>query len=234
MNLRTGPAGRRSIQRLLAAASLAFICARPALSDEAWARIQGKIVAVDGATLLVRLKERSLEGKILRQRYGETVEARLKDSVVITAVIPAELSGVKQGRLVGVTYVPNTNGALEAVEVHLYPAAQEGFDGRVMKSDFAPGSVLTEGNVQSLANSDGNLTLTISDGKDPPTLQTIDVNAKTPTFAFTPGSIEDLKPGASVILRNISNSGGGVWNAPKYFYVGRSGIELPMMWTLPP
>ena len=84
MNLRTGPAGRRSIQRLLAAASLAFICARPALSDEAWARIQGKIVAVDGATLLVRLKERSLEGKILRQRYGETVEARLKDSVVIT------------------------------------------------------------------------------------------------------------------------------------------------------
>jgi hypothetical protein len=213
----------------LAAIALVCIFTAPALSD-AYLRLRGTIVSVDGRHLVVQLREGSEE----RRRYGETIAVRLKDPEKITAVVPARLSDLKLGALIGANLLPNSTGAMTALEAHIHPEPEGAH--AILRSDMGPTTVLIEGNISTVVRTDDNTaTLTVSDGDSlsSPHSQTINVNKGTPILTFAPGSVDDLKPGFGILFEVISKSKDGFWEPDKGVFVSRTSKELPMMWILP-
>src|ERR1700732_1251953 len=90
--------------------------------------IRGEIVSVDGAHVGVKTKS------------GESLDLHLKDGQNLTAVIPAALSDIKRGVVVGSAAAPGKDGALTAMEVHIFPEAQRGAGEGFRPFDLAPGA----------------------------------------------------------------------------------------------
>ena len=77
-------------------------------------RIRGTIERVDGATYLVKARD------------GAELKLTLADNPQIAGIIKASLSDIKQNSFVGVTAMPQADGSLSAVEVHIFPEAMRG------------------------------------------------------------------------------------------------------------
>ena len=202
----------RFVLRLGAALALAAAAAG-ALAQTSLPRvIRGAIVSIDGATVAVRT------------RAGESVNLRLKEDQAITAVVPAALADVKPGAFVGVAAMPAGDGALKAMEVHIFPEAQRGSGEGFRPFDLAPGSTMTNANITARIDtaSGPTLTLTYKGGE-----QTIAVDKATPIVTFAPGEAGDLKPGADIdIFRPTATSDGAIEAAR--ILVGRNGTKVPM------
>jgi hypothetical protein len=188
-------------------------CAVSALAQSAPPRIiRGEIVSVDGANLGVKTKS------------GESLNLHLKDGQNITAVIPAALSDIKPGVFVGAAAVPGKDGALAALEVHIFPESQRGAGEGFRPFDLAPGSSMTNANISAAVDTvDGpKLTLTYKGGE-----QTIVVDKTTPIVTFAAGAASDLKPGASLDIFGATKTADGALESPR-IVVGRDGTKVPM------
>ena len=202
----------RSILRLILALALCDAAAGAVAQDALPRIIRGAIVSVEGARVTVRT------------RTGESVNLHLKDGQEITAVIPAALSDVKQGAFVGVAATPADDGALKALEVHIFPEAQRGTGEGFRPFDLAPGSSMTNANISARVDtvSGPKLTLTYKGGE-----QTITIDKATPIVTFAPGEAADLKPGASVDIFRPTAAADGAVEAARIL-VGRNGTKVPM------
>jgi hypothetical protein len=174
--------------------------------------IRGAIVGVDGANLSVRTKA------------GETIALHLKDGQNITAVIPAQLSDIKPGVFVGAAAVPGKDGALMALEVHIFPEAQRGSGEGFRPFDLAPGSSMTNANISSAVDTVNGqkLTLTYKGGE-----QTVIVDKATPIVTFAAGEAGDLKAGASIDIFRPTKTADGAYESAR-IVVGRNGTKVPM------
>ena len=174
--------------------------------------IRGEIVSVDGMNLGVKT------------RSGESIQLRLKEGQPITAVIPAALSDIKPGVFVGAAAMPGKDGALMAMEVHIFPEAQRGSGEGFRPFDLAPGSSMTNANISAAVDTVNGpkLTLTYKGGE-----RTIIVDKATPIVTFAAGGAGDLKPGASVDIFGAAKAADGVYEAPRLL-VGRGGTKVPM------
>jgi hypothetical protein len=189
------------------------LTAGAALAQSAPPRIiRGEIVSIDGPDLGIKTKA------------GETLDLRLKDGQGITAVIPAALSDIKPGVFVGAAAMPGKDGALTAIEVHIFPESQRGSGEGFRPFDLAPGSSMTNANISAAVNTvDGpKLTLTYKGGE-----QTIVVGKTTPIVTFAAGAASDLKPGASLDIFGATKSADGAYEAVR-IVVGRDGTKVPM------
>ena len=168
------------------AAVLAFSIAVPplAVAQNAPKIIRGEIASVDGSNIAVRTRE------------GESIRLHLKDGQTTSAIIPAALSDIKPGVFVGAAALPAEDGALKALEVHIFPEAMRGTGEGFRQFDLAPGSSMTNANVSSRidAISGSKLTLTYKGGE-----KTLIVDRDTPVVTFAPG--------ASSSSRNASRAG---------------------------
>ncbi len=200
----------------LALGAMALIFAGGASAQQAApsAAIRATIVSVadDGASLVVH------------RRSGDTATIRLKPDARVGLVVPATLADVKSGLFVGVAALPGKDGALNAMEVHIFPEAMRGTGEGFRAFDLAPGSTMTNGAIE--ARVDGvagpKLTVTYKGGQ-----QTIDIAANTPIVALTPGARSDLKPGAAIIARGAKAGADGSYEAG-YVLVGKDGLTPPM------
>jgi len=174
--------------------------------------IRGEIVSVDGADIGVKTKS------------GESLNLHLKDGQNLTAVIPAALSDIKPGVFVGAAAMPGKDGALTAMEVHIFPESQRGSGEGFRPFDLAPGSSMTNANISASVDTvDGpKLTLTYKGGE-----QTILVEKATPIVTFAPGAASDLKPGASLDIFGATKTADGALEAAR-IVVGRDGTKVPM------
>jgi hypothetical protein len=174
--------------------------------------IRGEIVTVDGQNLAVKA------------RSGESYNLHLKEGQNLTAVIPAALSDIKPGVFVGTAAMPGKDGALMALEVHIFPESQRGSGEGFRPFDLAPGSSMTNANISAAINTvDGpKLTLTYKGGE-----QTVMVDKTTPIVTFAPGEPGDLKPGASLDIFGAAKTADGGIEASRVV-VGRNGIKVPM------
>jgi hypothetical protein len=77
-------------------------------------RIRGTIERVEDPTYTVKARD------------GAEVQLTLSDKPQIAGVVKASLSDIKQGTFVGVTAMPQADGTLRAVEVHIFPEAMRG------------------------------------------------------------------------------------------------------------
>ena len=199
--------------RIVFAAAFALALS-PALAQNppiASARATIETVAADGASLGVRT------------RAGEERTVHLTPKTRFVLVVPATLSDVKPSSFIGVAAMPGENGEQKAMEVHIFPEAMRGTGEGFRPFDLAPGSTMTNGNIDARvdATTGPKLTVTYKGGQ-----QTIVVDPKTPIVALEPGAQTDLKPGAAIIARGPKQEDGSIDAA--FVLVGKDELVPPM------
>lgn len=176
-------------------------------------RIRGTIEKVDGSMLTIKARD------------GQTMQVKLADNPRITAMVKASLDDIKVGSFIGVTAMPQPDGSQKAIGLHIFMDSQKGVvPARFSPWDREPGSTMTNADVQStVAGVDGQtMTVKYSDGE-----KKIIVPPNTPVVKFVPGSAEDLKPGAQMIIIAAQKAADGSITAPA-INVGRDGAAPPM------
>ena len=117
----------------------------------------------------------------VKTRGGDERTVRLGPKARVLLVVPAGLADVKPGAFIGVAALPGEGSELKAMEVHIFPEAMRGTGEGFRPFDLAPGSSMTNGNVNARvdATSGPKLTVTYKGGE-----QTIVIDPKTPIVAF--------------------------------------------------
>ena len=196
------------LTRSLGLIGLAAIVAAPM----AWAqdappvRVRGTIERVEGPI------------HVIKARDGAELKLTVADKPSIAALVKASLADIKQGSFVGVTSMPQPDGSLSALEVHIFPEAMRGTGEGHYPWDLRPQSTMTNANVEQVgATIDGRmLTLKYKDGE-----KKIFVPADTPIVIYEVGDRTDLKPGAKVFIVAVKQPDGTFEG--RAWRVGRDG-----------
>ncbi len=114
------------------------------------ARATIETVAPDGAALSVRT------------RAGEQRTVRLGPKTRFVLVVPATLADVKPSTFIGVAAMPGENGEQKAMEVHIFPEAMRGTGEGFRPFDLAPGSTMTNGNIDARVDATSGPKLTVT------------------------------------------------------------------------
>jgi Domain of unknown function (DUF5666) len=195
----------------LALSALAIIVSDHAALAQDTVRVRGTIESIDGPTYLIKARD------------GAELKVALADKAQIAAVVTASLTDIKQGLFVGVTAMPQADGSLSAVEVHIFPEAMRGTGEGHYSWDLRPKSTMTNANVDQVVTAvDGQtLTLKYKDGE-----KRIFVPADTPIVAYVRGDNNDLKPGARVFIAAVKQPDGTLQG--RAWRIGRDGVTPPM------
>ncbi len=97
--------------------------------------VRGEITAVDGNALTVK------------SRDGKTLKLSLADDVKVAVAEKGSMADVRDGTFVGTTAVPQSDGTLKAVEVHVFPDSMKGTGEGHRPWDLRPGSTMTNATV---------------------------------------------------------------------------------------
>jgi Domain of unknown function (DUF5666) len=160
----------------------------------------------------------------VRTLANEESVVRLKDPHTISAAVAASLADIKPGLFIGVAAMPGPEGALKAMEVHIFPEAARGTGEGFRPFDMGPQSTMTNGAISTKVDSaDGpRLTVAYKGGE-----QTIIVDPTTPIVLLGPGAPEDLKPGVSISVRGATKAADGAYETNRVL-VGKDGLKLPI------
>jgi hypothetical protein len=194
-----------------------------ALAPPAWAQSAppSPPAALRGIIERVAPDRESLD---LRTRDGGEKTLELPRDAKVARVVAATLADVKPGDYVGVAAAPNPDGGpLKALEVHIFPASMRGVGEGFRPFDLAPGSTMTNGDVQARVDhvNGPQIVVAYNGGQ-----QTIVVDNSTPIVAIQPGGLGDLMAGAAVVARGGAGEGGSYQTTA--IVVGVAGIVPPM------
>jgi Domain of unknown function (DUF5666) len=195
----------------IALGALTMIVSGAAALAQDTVRVRGAIESIDGSTYVIKARD------------GAELKVALADKAQIAAVVKASLADIKQGLFVGVTAMPQADGSLSALEVHIFPEAMRGTGEGHYSWDLRPKSTMTNANVDQVVTAvDGQtLTLKYKDGE-----KKIFVAADTPIVAYVRGDINDLKPSAKVFIAAVNQPDGTLQG--RAWRIGRDGVTPPM------
>lgn len=196
---------------VLGVATLAFVAfTGPTYAQEQTVRVRGTVERVDEALYTIKA------------RNGEQVKVKLADNATVIALVKASLADIKQSSYIGVSGMPQSDGSLKALAIHIFPEAMRGRGEGHRPWDLQPSSTMTNGTVdQTSASADGQvLTLKYKEGE-----KKVVVPADCPIVSFNPGDRSELKPGAGVFIV-AEKQPDGTLLAPRV-NVGR-GVAPPM------
>jgi len=189
----------------LAAAAIVFAVSA-ASAQQPGSRIRGEVVKADGGMLEVKTRE------------GTMLNVKLDDKARVSALVKASLADVKQDSFIGIAGMPQADGSIQAFSVHIFLPAQRGVvPDRHGPWDARPGSTMTNAYVESMVQAKDGETLTVKykDGE-----KKIVVTPQTVIAAAAPGSKDELKAGAQIIIFAWDKQPDGSVLA-KVMYVGR-------------
>jgi hypothetical protein len=202
------------IVRLLAKGLIAVfaVLAMSAAANAQTTRLRGTIDTVSGESITMHTRD------------GEQPNVRLKAPYQIGALVKAQLSDIKPGLFIGAAAVPGEDGALKAMEVHIFPETMRGTGEGFRPFDLAPQISMTNGSISALVDTvDGpKLTVAYKGGE-----QTILVDKATPIVGMVAGGLDDIKPGAGLIVVTSGKGADGAYEAIRLI-VGRDGVNPPM------
>jgi hypothetical protein len=193
-------------RRALAAATIALSLAASAAFAQQPGRIRGDIEKVDGPMLA------------LKTRDGTVMNVKVDDKTRVSALVKASLADIKTDSFIGIAGMPQPDGSIEAFSIHLFLPAQRGVvPDRHGPWDARPGSTMTNAYVESMVAAKGGETLTVKykDGE-----KKVIVTPTTVIAAAAPGSKDELKPGAHIIIFASEKQADGTILI-KTMYVGR-------------
>lgn len=159
---------------------------------------------------------------------GRKTEIAWSDKTRFASLTTAQLSDIKSGMFVGTAAIPQADGTLRALEIHIFPESMRGTgEGYRPFPQVAQGTMTnaTVSNIvgTSAASSDGGktLTLTYKDGK-----QTVVVPKDAPIVLLGPGDASMLKPHAKVSV-TASKDAAGKLTAGRVL-IGLNGATPPI------
>src|SRR5258706_1166308 len=174
-------------------------------------RIRGTVEKIDGQTLTVKA------------RSGETMTVKLADNFVVMGVAKASVADIGSGKFIGTTTLGERDGALVALEVHIFPENMRGTGEGHYDWDLRPSSKMTNANVANVVSMGKDRVLTAQYKAGEKKVPSPD-NAV--VVSFTPTDRGELKPGAQVFV-NSQRQPDGSLTAPRV-NVGLKGQVPPM------
>ncbi|HZR09713.1 MAG TPA: hypothetical protein VFA79_14125 [Myxococcales bacterium] len=188
--------------------------------------VRGEITAVDGNVVTVKSAD------------GKTEKLNLADDVRVAVAEKGDMSDVRDGTFIGTTAVPQSDGTLRAIEVHVFPDAMRGTGEGHRPWDLRPGSTMTNATVSKVDTSGGKspstmtnatvakvagrrLTLKYKDGE-----KTVSVPANATVVKLEPGDRSEVKPGAH-LFAIASRQPDGTLRAER-LTIGKNGVVPPM------
>jgi hypothetical protein len=174
-------------------------------------RIRGNVESLQGNTLKVKA------------RNGETMAVQLADNAVVVGITKASIADVATGKFIGTTTVGERDGALVALEIHIFPENMRGTGEGHRDWDLRPQSKMTNANVADVKamGADRVMTVNYKDGE-----KKILVTADTVVVGYAPSDRGQLKAGAPVFI-NAERKADGSLTAPRV-NVGLNGQAPPM------
>jgi hypothetical protein len=197
----------KRVTQVLAAVAVATAFAAATVWAQAPTRVRGTIEKVDGDLLTVKSRE------------GADLKLKLKPNASVRGVVKASLADIKAGVMVGITSMPQADGTLKAVEIHIFPAGLN-----INQShgpwDLMPNSTMTNGAVQaSVAGVDGQvLTVTYKRGDNPPEEKKILVTPQTIIVKYDAATKADLKAGQRIFVANATKLADGTLEVASISY----------------
>jgi len=198
---------RAIVALLIAAVSAAAVAQAPANPP---VRVRGTVEKIDGQMLTVKANN------------GQTMTIKLADNFVVMGLAKAGLDDIASGKFIGTTTVGERDGALVALEVHIFPENMRGTGEGHYDWDLRPSSKMTNANVANVVSmgKDRVLTVQYKGGE-----KKILVPENAVIVSFTPTDRSELKPGANVFV-NSQRQPDGSLAAPRV-NVGLNGLVPP-------
>ncbi len=167
-------------------------------------------------------------------RDGATITVLMTPDTRITAVSGTTLSDIKPGAYVGTAAVPDKDGMLRALEVHIFNEAQRGVGEGHRPFDLAPDSTMTNATVrmdvaptaqvaQSTAENDARRILTLN---YPGGQQKVIVPDDAPIVRLEPGARDLIAAGAKANVTGYKAPDGSV--TATSISIGTNGLTPPM------
>jgi hypothetical protein len=199
----------RAIAGLLIAAVSAVAVAQAPASPPV--RIRGVVEKLDGQMLTVK------------SRTGESMTIKMADNFMVMGIAKASAADITNGKFIGTTSVGERDGALVALEVHIFPEAMRGTGEGHYDWDLRPSSKMTNANVANVTSMGNDRVMTVQyKGGEKKVL----VPADAAVVSFTPADRSEIKPGAQVFV-NAARQADGSLAAPRV-NVGLNGQIPPM------
>src|SRR5437899_4352238 len=193
---------------LIAAVSVAAAAQAPANPP---VRLRGTVERIDRTHLIVKTNT------------GQSMNVKLADNYVVVGIAKASLADVASGKFIGTTTVGERDGALVALEVHIFPENMRGTGEGHYDWDLRPTSKMTNANVADVTSMGKDRVLTVQyKGGEKKVL----VSEKTVIVAYTHVDRGELKPGAKVFVVAQRQPDGGLTAAR--VNVGLHGQVPPM------
>jgi len=153
---------------------------------------------------------------------GENVVIHLTNDTKIRAVTLANIEDINPGSYIGSAAIPQEDGTLKALEVHVFPPELAGSGDGHRPFDLVKGSSMTNGSVGDLVVSNGRvLTVNYKGGQ-----QKILVPMDVPIVNLVPGDRSLLKVGVKIVTF-VTQSADGTLTAQS-ISAGKDGVTPPM------
>lgn len=195
----------KGMQRAAAMAGLALLLPAGAAATQEIMRVRGTIERVESGAYLIKALD------------GSTLRLTLAPSAGVAASVKAALSDIKPGAFIGVAALPQADGTLRALEAHIFHESMRGTGEGHRPWDLLPKSTMTNATVHDVVHAvDGNtVTLKYKDGE-----QKIVIPAGTVVVTYLPGSVAELKAGATIFVPAANRQADGTLLAQRIM-VGR-------------
>ncbi|MCA4824594.1 MAG: hypothetical protein KJJ56_14565 [Serratia rubidaea] len=189
-------------------------------SGIAAAQMPGKVIAPLRGTI-DQVSDNSLQ---LTDRNGEKVSVKLNDQTKVLSVSKGSTADIKPDSFIGTAAVPQADGSLKALEVHVFAASLRGSGEGHSPWQSADGKVdtMTNGTVGKLVNANGR-TLTVNYNNQQ---KTVIVPDGTPIVTLDPGDRSLLQPGTHIVLFSAADDKGE--RVATRISAGKNGTVPPM------
>ncbi|HEI8866355.1 hypothetical protein [Serratia sp. AKBS12] len=160
----------------------------------------------------------------LTDRKGSKIDVKLNDQTQVFSVAKGSADDIKPDSFIGTAAVPQADGTLKALEVHVFAASLRGTGEGHSPWESADGKVdtMTNGTVGKLVNANGR-TLTVNYGNQQ---KTVIVPDDVPIVTLDPGDRSLLKPGAHIVLFSATDAKGD--RVATRISAGKDGTVPPM------
>ena len=172
--------------RILCAALLfAFSAAALAQTPPPPVRVRGTVTKLENNVMTVKAPD------------GKMVDVKLADNFTVVGVSRAHIADLGEGKYIGTTTLGERNGALSALEVHIFPESMRGVGEGHYPWDLKPDSKMTNGNVAEVKamGKDRMLTVKYKGGE-----QRVAVPANAKIVMFEPAERNELKKGSHIFV----------------------------------
>jgi hypothetical protein len=197
----------KTMRCLLSVAGLGLFLAGTAVVAQDVVRVRGTIERVESGAYIVKARDGTTRLKLT-----------LAPNAGVAASIRSTLSDIKSGSYIGVAALPQANGTLRALEVHIFHESMRGTGEGHRPWDLLPQSTMTNATVHEVVRAvDGHMvTLKYKDGE-----QRIVIPPGTVIVTYLPGSVAELVPGAVIFVPAATRQADGTLQAQRMM-VGRN------------